>query len=558
MPKTCIVTKENRRITSVRTFTGLRSKLYDKIASIPVMGNRDQAFSFFEKVYSKKFMDKFGDWTEESRIPAAMRELREEMDRQYEEGAVKLQYYTGEETGEILPRLIGEEGVRNAFNFALSPANQSPAYANERMEMVRGLYIARMAENEGVPMRKIYRATGWQKDADGKWKYELPDNIELSESLLRILSSQRGGTGELKFKDLFKPGNSYLQDIVKEYPSLLNATVKLSRKGRGSARGSFSELSESFEFNLSLLSKDTFVLTLIHEVQHFIQKQEGFGRGGSSTAYYIDEYVPRVRSEIYRDLRKLRDERNKILSTSQFSEYQEAYKRYDAIREQMQDVDYVYTKTFQEYIKKTNKLYSEIEEINRRINSISNNPGRDPALKDRVPREFSGGQRQRLGIARALASNPDLIVCDEPISALDVSIQAQIINLLEDLQVKLGITYLFIAHDLSVVKHISDRIIVMYLGKIVEIAGCEDLYDKPMHPYTQALLSAVPIADPLVEEKRERIHLQGEVPSVMNRPSGCPFCNRCAYSQPECSKAVPELEDKGNGHHVACFYCLDK
>ena len=382
MAKTCIVTKENRRITSVRTFTGLRSKLYDKIASIPVMGNRDQAFSFFEKVYSKKFMDKFGDWTEESRIPAAMRELREEMDRQYEDGAVKLQYYTGEETGEILPRLIGEEGVRSAFNFALSPANQSPAYANERMEMVRGLYIAEMAEREGVPMRKIYRATGWQKDADGKWKYELPDNIELSDSLLRILSSGRGGTGEFKFKDLFKPGNSYLEDIVKEYPSLLNATVKLSRKGRGSARGSFSELNESFEFNLSLLSINTFTLTLIHEVQHFIQKQEGFGRGGSSTAYYIDEYVPRVRSEIYRDLRKLRDERNKILSTSQFSEYQEAYKRYDAIREQMQDVDYVYTKTFQEYIKKTNKLYSEIEEINRRINSISNNPGRDPALKD--------------------------------------------------------------------------------------------------------------------------------------------------------------------------------
>lgn len=207
---------------------------------------------------------------------------------------------------------------------------------------------------------------------------------------------------------------------------------------------------------------------------------------------------------------------------------------------------------------KTNKLVVSKKEYNKRVNDLMSIVGLDPALKDRVPREFSGGQRQRLGIARALASNPDLIVCDEPISALDVSIQAQIINLLEDLQAKLGITYLFIAHDLSVVKHISDRIIVMYLGKIVEIAGCEDLYDKPMHPYTQALLSAVPIADPLVEEKRERIHLQGEVPSVMNRPSGCPFCNRCAYSQPECSKAVPELEDKGNGHHVACFYCLDK
>ena len=202
---------------------------------------------------------------------------------------------------------------------------------------------------------------------------------------------------------------------------------------------------------------------------------------------------------------------------------------------------------------KINKLVASKEEYNKRVNELMSIVGLDPALKDRVPREFSGGQRQRLGIARALASNPDLIVCDEPISALDVSIQAQIINLLEDLQAKLGITYLFIAHDLSVVKHISDRIIVMYLGKIVEIAGCEDLYDKPMHPYTQALLSAVPIADPQVEEKRERIHLHGEVPSVMNRPSGCPFCNRCAYAQPECSKAAPELEDKGNGHYVACF-----
>lgn len=207
---------------------------------------------------------------------------------------------------------------------------------------------------------------------------------------------------------------------------------------------------------------------------------------------------------------------------------------------------------------KINKLVASKEEYNKRVNELMSIVGLDPALKDRVPREFSGGQRQRLGIARALASNPDLIVCDEPISALDVSIQAQIINLLEDLQAKLGITYLFIAHDLSVVKHISDRIIVMYLGKIVEIAGCEDLYDKPMHPYTQALLSAVPIADPQVEEKRERIHLHGEVPSVMNRPSGCPFCNRCAYAQPECSKAAPELEDKGNGHYVACFYSLDK
>ena len=175
---------------------------------------------------------------------------------------------------------------------------------------------------------------------------------------------------------------------------------------------------------------------------------------------------------------------------------------------------------------------------------------------NRFVHEFSGGQRQRIGIARALAVQPEFIVLDEPISALDVSIQAQVINLLEDLQAELGITYLFIAHDLSVVKHISDRIIVMYLGKIMEIAPCEELYSHPLHPYTRALLSAVPIADPKVDKDRERIEMLGEVPSVMNRPAGCPFSNRCRYATERCRTETPPMRSVGADHSIACFLDL--
>ena len=198
------------------------------------------------------------------------------------------------------------------------------------------------------------------------------------------------------------------------------------------------------------------------------------------------------------------------------------------------------------------KIYKTREERTARINELIKLVGLSSEHASRYAHEFSGGQRQRIGIARALAVNPEFIVCDEPVSALDVSIQAQIINMFQELQEKLGLTYLFIAHDLLVVKHISNRIAVMYLGKLVELAGADEIYDNPIHPYTASLLSAVPVPDPKIARANKRIVLQGDIPSPLNAPSGCPFRTRCPYAKAECAESMPALTDRGGEHFVAC------
>lgn len=192
-------------------------------------------------------------------------------------------------------------------------------------------------------------------------------------------------------------------------------------------------------------------------------------------------------------------------------------------------------------------------QVQERVTELFQMVGLEPSMAGRFPHEFSGGQRQRIGIARALATNPRFIICDEPVSALDVSIQAQITNLLEELKSRLGLTYLFISHDLSVVRHISDEVAVMYLGRIVEITSWQDLYQHPLHPYTQALLSAVPIPDPFVEEKRRPVLLEGDVPSPIDPPAGCAFHPRCSRATGECRNAVSPLREMSPGHKVACL-----
>lgn len=201
---------------------------------------------------------------------------------------------------------------------------------------------------------------------------------------------------------------------------------------------------------------------------------------------------------------------------------------------------------------RVHKLYGSDKERAERIQELLKLVGLNPRLINRFPHEFSGGQRQRIGVARALASDPLFIVCDEPISALDVSIQAQVVNLLEDLQDRFGLTYLFIAHDLSMVRHICTRVAVMYLGIVVELAERDELYEHPLHPYTQSLLSAVPIPDPKIARQRQRIVLEGDVPSPIDPPSGCRFHPRCPVAAGICAVECPEWRDAGGGHWVAC------
>lgn len=202
-------------------------------------------------------------------------------------------------------------------------------------------------------------------------------------------------------------------------------------------------------------------------------------------------------------------------------------------------------------------LYKSRKERRERVEEILTLVGLSPIFAERYPLEFSGGQRQRVGIARALASNPDFIVCDDPISALDVSIQAQIVNLLQELQEKFGVTYLFIAQDLSMLRYICDRMMMMYLGKIIEIADRIEIYDNPLHPYTRAVLSAVPIPDPEVEAKRKRIPIDGELPDPANPPVGCNFCTRCPEVMDICKEVEPIWQDVGGGHYVACHLYED-
>lgn len=295
------------------------------------------------------------------------------------------------------------------------------------------------------------------------------------------------------------------------------------------------------------------VLKAVNHVSFNIQKGETVGLvgesgcGKSTTGRCLVRLYEPTSGHVYykgKDIGKLSKEEKKKFTSDVQMIFQNPY---SSLNPRM---------TVKEIVSEGMKIhgnYKNAAEVDARVEELLNHVGLGKEHMSRFSHEFSGGQRQRIGIARALAVNPKFIVCDEPVSALDVSIQAQVVNMFEELQDKLGVAYLFIAHDLLVVHHISDRIAVMYLGKMMEIADADELNGNPMHPYTLSLLSAVPIPDPETARHSKRIVLEGDVPSPLKMPTGCPFRTRCKYATEQCAKEMPPLSDRGSGHFVACW-----
>jgi oligopeptide transport system ATP-binding protein len=331
-----------------------------------------------------------------------------------------------------------------------------------------------------------------------------------------------------------------------------------SRKGGGRVIGA-SPLLEAqnvtveFPIKTGLLSRKRLAVHAVTDVSLTIKEGETLGLVGESgsgkTTFgrALLKLVPITSGKILfqdKDITKLRPSRMRPLRQDMQMIFQDPYASLDP----RMTVDKIVSEPLVNYGKGNKRERREM------VRELLRTVGLDPGHINRYPHEFSGGQRQRVGVARALALRPKLIICDEPVSALDVSIQAQILNLLEGLQSEFGLTYLFVAHNLSIVRHISDRVAVMYLGHIVELAESVEMYDYPLHPYTQALMSAIPLPDPIEERKKQRIILRGDMPSPVNPPAACPFHTRCFKVQPICSEVAPAFEEKRPGHWAACHF----